>query len=337
MVLADSRKEPAWQIGVASAQTRTKDLGLGRRDGHALPVYRVEAADGITEDQQSVGGAGELVVAPPPVGRNPVLDHVPKRLTRADRGKRVTWRELLEEVEQFGTIRGGFPTTDGAAQHQVGVVLHREHRKGGGPARDGIDRQHQFTQYAGRNTYGQRGVRDAHLEFLDRRPVVSELLEEHRRPRTTAGCVDDEVCGQQRLAIITVARDPSPRDALGIGIGRQAHDVVALEKLDVANGSHCLAHAELQQRPAHVIVHQRGGIRHGRTHHEMPAECGPESRKVAVVPLHRAVGDELVEEPWKQLADDLHSLAEQGVWMSVLGPLHGDVSERLAERRVRRR
>src|SRR5206468_1565102 len=62
------------------------------------------------------------------------------------------------------------------------------------------------------------------------------------------------------------------------------------------------------------------GIRHGRrTHHEMPPECGPESRKVAVVPLHRSVGDELVEEPRKELTDDLHALAEQDVRMSVLG------------------
>jgi len=82
-------------------QSLVQDLGLDGTDRHALAVNRVEAAYGVTEDDQSFWEPLEPLVMVPHAAGKPVKDDLGERFAVAKEVVEVWNRERLSEREKL--------------------------------------------------------------------------------------------------------------------------------------------------------------------------------------------------------------------------------------------
>ena len=71
---------------------------------HPLPVYRVNAANGVAAYQQTLGKPGHLVVAASPAGRHVVMGHRANRFGGPQRLNQVAGAVLLGEGQHAGQV-----------------------------------------------------------------------------------------------------------------------------------------------------------------------------------------------------------------------------------------
>jgi hypothetical protein len=79
---------------------------LQRRDGHALPVDRVEAADCVAEHEEAVRESPQALVAAPDVRREAEPDGVVERLCGCDRLAKIGELQRACEVVEAGWVLG---------------------------------------------------------------------------------------------------------------------------------------------------------------------------------------------------------------------------------------
>src|SRR5262245_62200337 len=65
-------EEARREVAIAGGEAAIEGAGLGKRDGHALTVDRIEAAEGIADDQKARRKILQRFIVAMTVGREPV-------------------------------------------------------------------------------------------------------------------------------------------------------------------------------------------------------------------------------------------------------------------------
>ena len=99
--LAGRAEEPASKRVIPELEAAPQLLRLQRRDRHPLAVQRIEACDGVTDDQQAGWETPQPLVAPTPVRREGMADQLSEPLTLADRGEYIGRGHRSKKVQQL--------------------------------------------------------------------------------------------------------------------------------------------------------------------------------------------------------------------------------------------
>lgn len=210
----DLPKEPQ-RLGPGLLKTGTQGQCLQGHHAHSLAVDRVEGAYRVPHHQQAVGKPGEPFIVVPHAGGIPEPDGLVERLRTAQCIVDVGELQGRGEVCEARRLRRRVVAQDAEQRDDASVVLHRRERSAarvvGGCRVD--DPQVAAEQVRG-EPVGAAGVPDPDPDLLHRRTRVSEHLQPRRRTRTTAGCVHDQVGGQDLLgAAVESSHHPSADDA----------------------------------------------------------------------------------------------------------------------------
>jgi hypothetical protein len=98
-------KEAASNSLAPALEAAPQLLGLERRYRHALAVQRIEACHGVTDSQETVGKAAQLLVAPSLVRRERMADQFSEPLPLADCGKDVSRSDRSKKGDKRVVIR----------------------------------------------------------------------------------------------------------------------------------------------------------------------------------------------------------------------------------------
>ncbi|HUO40850.1 MAG TPA: hypothetical protein VMU34_24740, partial [Mycobacterium sp.] len=116
--------ESARYVMLAMLQRVPQSLGFQRGDCHALPVERVETTDRIAANQQTLRESGHFVVAPPPIGWDPVARDIANRVRGPQGSHSGCWREFLGKGDHSGAVGGRLFSQDSAyGEHRHAILV----------------------------------------------------------------------------------------------------------------------------------------------------------------------------------------------------------------------
>lgn len=157
-------EEPSSQPLVPAGQAVAQGQGLQCGDAHALPVGRVEAAQRVADDQQTVGEPPEPLVVPADTGREAVRHGMVHRLGVPDRFVDVRHPQASGVCDEPVRV-GGRLVPDQAAEGDDRATKARER---GADHDDCV-----AAQVFGREPVVARRVLQGHAEVLLGRPRVA--------------------------------------------------------------------------------------------------------------------------------------------------------------------
>jgi hypothetical protein len=104
-------------VNFARCQGIPKCRGVHCRDAHALPIDRIETADGIARDDKTLWEPTQFVVAPPPARRSVKACWFTHRLGAAQR-RNDMWRgDFGDVVDHSIHLRWRLMATDAGRSH----------------------------------------------------------------------------------------------------------------------------------------------------------------------------------------------------------------------------
>ena len=236
---------------------------------------------------------------------------------------------LDEAEEPVGVGRWVMPVVPHRRQHPS-VLLLRDQHETGGPARLGTDGdQLRAAQRPGEQAEVSGGVLHVDREPLLGRLVVADRRQPGRHPAAAPGGVEDQVGVHGLLGATAEAQDPHPGDAVPGRIGGQTDGLAPVDELDRRQRGDPSAEVAFQVGPAGLAADRLRGP--AGEAEQVAARGEPELREV---PDHRhAPGRQVVEQPRKELVEDLRPSGHQQVGVPALRdppPTPGRRRERVA-------
>src|SRR5258708_1019990 len=207
------------------------------RRSHALAIHRVEAADGIAYNEESLRESAQLVVAAPHTGGVVLRGHLAKRFGGAERGNDPRRHELGCRWGDSGQIRGELVPRKCDPPEDYSAVFVSQQAGARGPFERWTYCDDLLVERAGRHPEKLTRVAQVDRVLPVDRPLIAVCFEKRWSSSRTPRRVVHQISRQYAILAGRTVDHPRRADA-ACGINDRLDDVMTIDERDVVDRPH---------------------------------------------------------------------------------------------------